>query len=78
MCMYGKWRGLGLHRDGKSLQNSTGKTLSLKNNHTKYVQKMIKNHAIICKNAKKRHTKNQNLFLEKPVEKPKISIPVKN
>ena len=29
-------------RDGKSLQNSTRKTLSLKNLHTKYVQKMPK------------------------------------
>ena len=31
-----------LLRDGKSLQNSTHKTSSLKNLHTKYVQKMLK------------------------------------
>ena len=29
-------------RDGKSLQNSTGTTLSLNNHHTKYVQKTFK------------------------------------
>ena len=29
-------------RDEKSLQNSTGKNSSLKNLHTKYVQKMLK------------------------------------
>ena len=30
------------NRGGKSLQNSTGKTLSQKNEHTKYVKKMLK------------------------------------
>ena len=29
-------------RDGKSLQNSTSKALSLKSQHTKYLQKMLK------------------------------------
>ena len=29
-------------RDGKSLQNSTGKTSSLKNEYTKYAQKKFK------------------------------------
>ena len=29
-------------RDGKRLPDSTGKTLILKNQHTKYVQKMLK------------------------------------
>ena len=31
-----------MDRDGKSLQNNTRKTLSPKNLHTKYVQKMLK------------------------------------
>ena len=39
MQFVGRHTGL---RDGKSLQNSTRKTSSLKNLHTKYVQKLLK------------------------------------
>ena len=42
---------LARHRDGKSLQNSTRKTLSLKNEHTKHVWKKAQNRAKNCKNA---------------------------
>ena len=39
-------------RDGKTLQNSTRKTLSLKNEHTKYVEKMPKIIQTFCKKSK--------------------------
>ena len=63
-------------RDGKSLQNSTGKTLILKNLRTKYVRKMLKN---VQKFAKipKNCTKKAKPF-EKSVKKTKISTDVKN
>ena len=52
-------------RDGKSLQNSTGKTLSLKNLHTKYVQKVLN---IMQKFAKmpKKYTKKGNNHVKYP------------
>ena len=51
-----------ISRDGKSLQNSTGKTSSLKNLGTKYVQKMLKNLQINCKTTKNFTQKNQKSF----------------
>ena len=65
-----------VHRDGKSLQNSTDTTSSLKNEHTKYVQKMLKivqKWTIMQKNAQKRQTK-----LWKIVWKIKIGTAVTN
>ena len=47
-------------RDGKSLQNSTRKTLSLKNYHTKYMQKMLKIAQKRLKTFTKTHEKNKN------------------
>ena len=46
-------------RYGKSLQNSTGKTLILKNLHTKYVEKKALKNSKTSTNAKKLHTKIQ-------------------
>ena len=48
-------------RDGKNLENSTCKAWSLKNQHTKYVPKMLK---ILQKGAKiqKLHKKGKNLL----------------
>ena len=44
-------------RDGKSLHHSTRKTLSLKIQHTKYEQKMLK----IVRKCQKLHKKCKNL-----------------
>ena len=55
----------GLARDGKGLQNSTGKTLSLKTQHTKYVQKRLK----IMQKCQNVHTKMQKPY-KKRVQKP--------
>ena len=55
----------------KEKKKSTDKTLSVTNQHTKYVQKMLK---IVQKFAKKtKMAKN----IKKLLEKPKISTPVK-
>ena len=58
-------------RDGKSLQNSTGKTSSPENEHTKYVEKMLK---IMQKKQKcqKLHKKGKHL-LKTPWTKQKLS-----
>ena len=68
--------GPGMVRDGKSLQNSTQKTLSLKNQHTKYVQKMLK---IVHNEQKcpKLHTEGKKTFM-KCMKKPKNSTAIKN
>ena len=58
-------------RDGKSLQDSTGKTLSLKNQRTKYVQKCSK----LCKNTKNCTKKGKILTR---VKNSKNCISVKN
>ena len=61
-------------RDGKSLQNSTGKTSSPENEHTKYVEKMLK---IVQKKMPKIAQKRQTPF-KNPVNKTKIITALKN
>ena len=59
-------------RDGKSLQNSTRKTSSLKNLHTKYVQKMPKI-VLNLQNCTKLHKKGQKTFIKRLKNKTKIA-----
>ena len=58
-------------RDEKSLQNSTGKTSTLKNLHTKYVRKMLK---IMQKFAKMPKIEQKVKNFEKSREKNKQKL----
>ena len=63
-----------LLRDGKSLQNSTDSTSSLKNQHTKYMQKTLKK---IQKQAKMTKIALKGQKKLNCVQKPKITTAVK-
>ena len=66
-------RGDLIYRDGKSLENSTRKTLSLKNEHSKFVQKMLK----IVQKYQTNSTKKARTFQNR-AKNTKISTALKN